>query len=554
MINYKYSMGKPIGEFRREFEIKQERLANGLCTTNELSSIENGEHEPNVFLLLLLFQRMGLNANKYGIIYSKKECEEWIEIRNLLELVRKENIEKLKKALASYQKKWSKITYRIQLIEYFYLIGIAEKEKRKENETEKSEKELIKEAFRILLLTIPDFCMAEANAYCYTRIERALLTYIAEKQYQVGLHAEGICLLYTLLKNMEEKIHDEEELFYGYPELVYLLLEKPQARKKYDSSSFYQKALVILKKGLGLDGTLTLLKSRMEVWNDGFEKKSTKEQIAWKERIEALEELEQEHGLEESFEKEIFCRMISEDLQGISLEKLMRTVRLECGMSKVVFCDGIYNERQYTRIEKGESKPHTDKFQNLMEKSGREGYRLYFDIVSDEAEIHLLYRAIEQDILSLHYSEAEKKLTILETRLDPTELMNKQALQFKRSMLDMRLGKTNAAKKKEQYWELLRLTIPEHRDWREYPLKHIEIKLLNGIAVAETELGNYEEALRIITALKKNCEENPLFPVSDKKDYLAVLYNHLWILGSQSNHIQAKKMAGEYAKTAPQHL
>ena len=163
MINYKYSMGKPIGEFRREFEIKQERLANGLCTTNELSSIENGEHEPNVFLLLLLFQRMGLNANKYGIIYSKKECEEWIEIRNLLELVRKENIEKLKKALASYQKKWSKITYRIQLIEYFSLIGIAEKEKRKENETEKSEKELIKEAFRILLLTIPDFCMAEAK-------------------------------------------------------------------------------------------------------------------------------------------------------------------------------------------------------------------------------------------------------------------------------------------------------------------------------------------------------------------------------------------------------
>ncbi len=539
MEAYQYSIGKPIGEFRRKFGLKQERLAKGLCTVNELSMIENGKHEPSIFLILLLFQRMGLHASKYGIVYSKKEWNKWIEMQCLLEWRQEGNIREWKKWLHCHQKKTSQKAYQAQFIWYLDLIGRKEREKA-----------LIKEAFRILQLTIPDFCLNEAGQYEYTRMERALLAYIAEKQYQMGQQEEGIDLFYTLLKNMEEKIRDEEEFFYGYPELVYLLFEKPQAREKYDSSLFYQKALAILKKGLGLDGILTLLKSRMEVWKHESGKISEKEQLVWEERIAALEVLELEEELEGSFGEEIFYRMTSGSLQGISLEKLLQTIRLELGMTKVSFCDGIYDERQYGRIERGESKPHSDKFQALMKKAGKEGYRFYPAIVSEEVEMHLLYQAMERDILSLRYSEAEEKLVLLEAGLDQTELINKQALQFNRNMLDMRFGKIDAAQKKKRYWELLRLTIPEHRDWREYPLKHIEIRLLNGIAIAETELGNYEEALRIITALKKNCEENPLFPLSDKRDYLVVLYNHVWILENQLNHIQAEKLAGEYAKIA----
>ena len=116
MEAYQYSIGKPIGEFRRKFGLKQERLAKGLCTVNELSMIENGKHEPSIFLILLLFQRMGLHASKYGIVYSKKEWNEWIEMQCLLEWRQEGNIREWKKWLHCHQKKTSQKAYQAQFI------------------------------------------------------------------------------------------------------------------------------------------------------------------------------------------------------------------------------------------------------------------------------------------------------------------------------------------------------------------------------------------------------------------------------------------------------
>lgn len=69
----KYSIGEVIRQERKRQSIRQEDLADGICSTAWLSRIESGACIPTVYMFEVLMQRLGNQHHNMSTIKVKKK-------------------------------------------------------------------------------------------------------------------------------------------------------------------------------------------------------------------------------------------------------------------------------------------------------------------------------------------------------------------------------------------------------------------------------------------------------------------------------------------------
>ena len=70
-----FQMGNLIRQLRREQRLTQEALGQGIISKAEVSKIETGACNPNIFVLGALLQRLGKSLKHFEIIISGQEYE-----------------------------------------------------------------------------------------------------------------------------------------------------------------------------------------------------------------------------------------------------------------------------------------------------------------------------------------------------------------------------------------------------------------------------------------------------------------------------------------------
>lgn len=68
-------MGKIIRQLRKQQNMTQEKLGNGIVSKSVISRIENDIVEPDLMVLEALFQRLGKSLNPFEIVVSNREFE-----------------------------------------------------------------------------------------------------------------------------------------------------------------------------------------------------------------------------------------------------------------------------------------------------------------------------------------------------------------------------------------------------------------------------------------------------------------------------------------------
>lgn len=69
-------MGKMIRRMRKQQGLTQEELGKGITSKSELSRIENGLKEPDIFVLDALLRRLGASLEYFEIVVSNSEYEQ----------------------------------------------------------------------------------------------------------------------------------------------------------------------------------------------------------------------------------------------------------------------------------------------------------------------------------------------------------------------------------------------------------------------------------------------------------------------------------------------
>ena len=82
------SIGEFIKHRRKELNLTQEQLCNGICDPVSLSRIENGKQTPRRTIINSLLQRLGLPDTRYYAPISENELE-INELKKTLQDVRK---------------------------------------------------------------------------------------------------------------------------------------------------------------------------------------------------------------------------------------------------------------------------------------------------------------------------------------------------------------------------------------------------------------------------------------------------------------------------------
>ena len=72
-------MGDLIRQMRRKRNLTQQELSEGIISKSVLSRIENGQAEPDIFVLHALFQRLGKSLLPFEIVVSNKEYERLLQ-------------------------------------------------------------------------------------------------------------------------------------------------------------------------------------------------------------------------------------------------------------------------------------------------------------------------------------------------------------------------------------------------------------------------------------------------------------------------------------------
>lgn len=78
-------MGKLIRQKRRMLNLTQERLGDGLISKAELSRIENGQKEPDIFVLNALVHRLGESLEHFEIVVTGAEYE-LVRLRRMIQI------------------------------------------------------------------------------------------------------------------------------------------------------------------------------------------------------------------------------------------------------------------------------------------------------------------------------------------------------------------------------------------------------------------------------------------------------------------------------------
>ena len=192
------SIGECIRLRRKELNLTQEQLCNGICDPVSLSRIENGKQTPRRTVINALLQRLGLPDTRYYALVSENELEiealkKEITACNALSRIA-EGFEKIQK-LDKLCEPEDHLTQQFILRSKVLLGSIAGRY---------TFQEQIGLLIRAICLTIPDFDLEELNQYLYTYDEIKIIIHIANSYSLDNQNEKAADIFSQLLKYIQK--------------------------------------------------------------------------------------------------------------------------------------------------------------------------------------------------------------------------------------------------------------------------------------------------------------------------------------------------------------
>ena len=197
-----YFIGELIQRRRKELNLTQEQLAEGICEPVTISRLENGRQTPSMNKLRALLQRLDLPEDKYYALLSKNE----MQIADLQTEIVSANV------LRDSQRGLDKIRELEQiadpedtLLQQFILRSRALLGKEVDGQiVPYSLPEKLEMLFRAIRLTAPNFDIEEIHNGLYSIDEAKVINQIAQVYSNLGQHNQAIDIYYQLFKYIKK--------------------------------------------------------------------------------------------------------------------------------------------------------------------------------------------------------------------------------------------------------------------------------------------------------------------------------------------------------------
>jgi transcriptional regulator with XRE-family HTH domain len=209
------SIGEIIRTTREQQQLSQEELSYGICSTSNLSRIENGEQIPTRATYISLTERLGLTPDIFPSFQSEREVDAF---RLKHQINRKIELEQYEEAITLLEKLES-IPKLERLYQQFILYSRSILFRKKGVDP----KEALEEMKRIASLSVRDISCKNILRQVLTKDDLLMLNSLAVCHYYADEKDEAIELLYALKEYIERKIVDDDGISSMYTVILYNL-------------------------------------------------------------------------------------------------------------------------------------------------------------------------------------------------------------------------------------------------------------------------------------------------------------------------------------------
>ena len=212
------------------------------------------------------------------------------------------------------------------------------------------------------------------------------------------------------------------------------------------------------------------------------------------------------------------------------LGSILKKRREELGYSQEELADGICSVPTLSRIENGDRMPTKDHFEMLMQRLGYSAMSLDFFTDKRDFLIHELKFKIRQAYINKDYHHAKAYMAeYLEILGNGTPIDQQFSLLYSTLLEE---DQYSNHEKLERFESALLLTCPRY-SCNKIPrvLTYEEIILLNNIAIGYDSMGNRENTISILNAVKEYYEHHVISTEEALRTQPLILYNLSKFLG-----------------------
>lgn len=419
-MNQKNRFGEFIANLRREKNISQEQLCDGLCAISMLSRFERGEREPEKLMQNRFLTRLGAVPENYeNFLYYKDYCR-WEKRQGILHNILEEDIPEAKRLLEEYRKEYK---MKDALEQQFYLAMLAQIRRYEGCDKEElagmfeealrlTVPEIDKRSFRNRVLSLEELNLLLEYRYCKgedvsLQFYESLLEYIEEMERTMlalaKIYPKTVYYYYEVWKKSEEAKCSAEHMLRLCDKAIELL--RDANRMFYLWELFCMKEELVPKLPAALQASETVGKSR-------------KECREWK---ETLEELYQEYGV--SIAMYEYCYLYVES-ENYCVGDVIRIRRKMLGLSQEKLSEGICDSRTVSRLEHHNRKPQKEIVQQLFDRLNLSTELCRTELVTDNQEAIEKYRELKIRVNTLNNDGGSNGIETRQNLVDLVSLDN----------------------------------------------------------------------------------------------------------------------------------
>lgn len=528
-------LGVMIKSLRQETKLNQTVLAYGISSIPEISRIENGEKEPDSFLINALVQRMGKNLDEFRFVTSGSEYQ-IIQLRAQIQTAMlQHDMDTAEQCLEQYETyAESKKNLHKQ---YVLMVGAAIRYVKSKDHT--GCMEMLREAVPLSIFDISD---TKNMFYGWSLQETHLLLFYSLLLLEEGNVAEAVALLEQLVEYIEKRYTSEELKNNSFPGACYLLAKAYLLRgEKKRSYELCEKGVEYARK----TGSIAFLMEFFELQQECNHSPVTEQ------RLEALRCFKRHAGYQER-EETVIALLFHESLCSVIFSgEVVKEAREAHGWSQEQLSKDICARETVAYIEKGR-RPKNQKLSIILKKMGMERRKYFCYVAAEDFSTYELQQQCIRNLFKGNKIVAGKLLGKLEKTLDVTLQFNRQFLQSSQIIYRILCGAISNKEAVRQLENCLRSTMPDYDGKVQRIPYPEEVLILNWLAHCLLQMEKGPEALELYESIRQQYLECSQKTAGQLEAQLYLYCSYIEVLGKYGYWKEAVQYGKEAVRLALQ--
>lgn len=487
-------LGTMVKRLRKEAHLNQTVLAYGISSTSDISRIENGEKEPDSFLMCALVQRLGKSLDEFEFIAAGNEYR----MSLLRAKIQAAMLKKETDAAGQYLEQYESYQESRKNLHKQYVLMIRAAIRYIKYGVHTDCIEMLREAMALSIFGISDSITDSIELSCGLCLqEMHLLLFYSLLLLEKEKAAETVPLLEQLVTYIDKRYTSEELKINSLPGGCYLLA------KAYLMQNEKERAYEACEKGVEYvrrNGSTAFLMELLLLQQE------CKYSSVTAQYLEAFGMFRCYAGYQEPEETVIKLLFHGSMRSVIFSGEMVKEAREAHGWSQEQLSKDICARETVAKIEKGRT-PTVKMLYGLLDRLGVERRKYFCYVAADDFGTYELQRNCIKSLFQGNKTETGKLLGRLEKVLDVTIQFNGPFLQAARIVYRILCGSISDKEAVRQLEKLLCSSMPEFNGEVQRVPYQEECFMLNQIAVCLLKMEREQEALILYESIRKQYRE-----------------------------------------------